>query len=181
MARCGSATNFSNQTSGTATGVFDSCDSREKRPVSNTSAICSPTTCPFQPLRSFKTGDVCTLLGSRPLVLVMGSHVSRSRMSEPRGSRAQVISYVLLVFAFSSIFYFLILRTHTLGAGGGLYVVGIMWCPALAAMATLRFNRRPLHELGWKWPSARYAAMSWYVPLLYATIAYIFVWGSGLG
>jgi len=88
---------------------------------------------------------------------------------------------LLLVFAFSSVFYFLILRTHTLGAGGGLYVVGIMWCPALAAMATLRFNRRPLHELGWKWPSARYAAMSWYIPLLYATIAYVFVWSSGLG
>ncbi len=102
-------------------------------------------------------------------------------MSEPRGSRAQVIAYLALVFAFSSVFYFLVLRAHTLGAGGGLYVVGIMWCPALAAIATLKLNRRPLHDLGWKWPPARYAAMSWYIPLAYATIAYVFVWSTGLG
>jgi membrane protease YdiL (CAAX protease family) len=102
-------------------------------------------------------------------------------MSEARRSRAQVLLYLLLVFAFSSVFYFLILRAHSLGGGGGLYVAGIMWCPALAAMATLKLNGRPLSELGWKWPQARYAIMSWYIPLLYATIAYVIVWGSGLG
>lgn len=102
-------------------------------------------------------------------------------MSDARGSRAQVAIYLLLVFAFSSIFYFLILRAHALGAGMGLYIVGIMWCPALAAMATLKLNRRSLDELGWKWPQARYAVMSWYVPILYAAIAYTIVWVSGLG
>lgn len=102
-------------------------------------------------------------------------------MSEARGSRAQVTLYLLFVFAFSSVFYFLILRAHGLGGGGGLYVVGIMWCPALAGMLTLKLNRRPLAELGWKWPQARYTAMSWYIPLLYATIAYAIVWSTGLG
>ena len=63
----------------------------------------------------------------------------------------------------------------------GLYVVGIMWCPALAGAATLKLNRRKLCELGWKWPQARYATMSWFIPLLYGTIAYAMVWGSGLG
>ena len=99
----------------------------------------------------------------------------------PRSSRQQVMIYLLLVFAFSSIFYFLILRAHRLGAGGGLYVVGIMWCPALAGAATLKLNGRKLSELGWKWPQAKYAAMSWYIPLLYAAIAYAIVWSSGLG
>jgi len=56
-----------------------------------------------------------------------------------------------------------------------------MWCPALAALTTLKLNRLPLHELGWKWPQTNYAAMSWYIPLLYATVAYLFVWGTGLG
>jgi uncharacterized protein len=102
-------------------------------------------------------------------------------MSEARRSRSQVLLYLLLVFAFSSVFYFLILRAHSLGAGGGLYVAGIMWCPALAAMATLKLNRRPLSELGWKWPQAGYAIMSWYIPLLYAAIAYVIVLSSGLG
>jgi membrane protease YdiL (CAAX protease family) len=102
-------------------------------------------------------------------------------MSEPKGPIAQVMLYLLLVYAFSSVFYFLVLRAHTLGAAGGLYVVGIMWCPALAAAATLKLNRRPLEDLGWKWPQSTYAAMSWYVPLLYATIAYAIVWVTGLG
>jgi uncharacterized protein len=102
-------------------------------------------------------------------------------MSDADNSRRQVVTYLLLVFAFSSIFYFLILRAHRLAAGGGFYVLGIMWCPALAAMAAIKFYDRNLSELGWKWPAAKYAAMSWYVPLMYTTIAYTIVWASGLG
>lgn len=102
-------------------------------------------------------------------------------LSDRRSSPVQILIYVLLVFAFSSVFYFLILRAHKLGAAGGLYVVGIMWCPALAAATTLKLNGRKLRELGWKWPQARYAWMAWFIPLLYATIAYSIVWSSGLG
>jgi membrane protease YdiL (CAAX protease family) len=89
--------------------------------------------------------------------------------------------YLGFVFLYSSVFYFLILRAHTLTAGSGLYVVGIMWCPALAAFTTLGLNRRRAAELGWKWPAPKYAAMSWYIPLLYAGIAYAIVWALGLG
>lgn len=102
-------------------------------------------------------------------------------MSVARTPRTQAAIYVLLVFLFSSVFYFLMFRAHTLGAGGGLYVTGIMWCPALAAFTTLRLNGRSLSELGWRWPSSKYAAMSWYVPLVYGAIAYAIVWISGLG
>lgn len=100
---------------------------------------------------------------------------------EARRSRRQVMVFLLLVFVFSSVFYFLILRAHKLGAGGGVYELGLMWCPALAAVATLKLNRRSLGELGWKWPRTRYAVMSWLIPLLYATITYAIVWGAGLG
>jgi len=96
-------------------------------------------------------------------------------------SRKQVLTYLLFVLLFSSCFYFLIIRARQLGAASGLYVIGIMWCPALAAFVTLKLNRRPLAQLGWKWPATKYAAMSWYVPLLYTAIAYAIVWVSGLG
>jgi uncharacterized protein len=69
---------------------------------------------------------------------------------EQTNSRQQIAIYLLLVFAFSSIFYFLVLKAHTLGAGAGLYVSGIMWCPALASITTLKLNGRNLTELGWK-------------------------------
>jgi membrane protease YdiL (CAAX protease family) len=96
-------------------------------------------------------------------------------------SRKQVLTYLFFVLLFSSCFYCLIIRARHLGAGGGSYVLGIMWCPALAAFATLKLNRRSLSDLGWKWPATKYALMSWYVPLLYASIAYAIIWASGLG
>jgi len=96
-------------------------------------------------------------------------------------SRRQVLTYLFFVFLFSSCFYFLIIRARHLGAGNGLYVFGIMWCPALAAFTTLKLFRRSLADLGWKWPATKYALMSWYVPLLYAASAYAIVWLSGLG
>jgi membrane protease YdiL (CAAX protease family) len=94
-------------------------------------------------------------------------------------SRKQIVTYLFLVFLFSSAFYFLILHAGTLGAGGGLYVRGLMWCPALAAFATLALNRRSLSELGWKWGA--YQFQSWWIPLLYTAIAYVIVWAAGLG
>lgn len=102
-------------------------------------------------------------------------------MSEQQKSGQPILTYLVLVLAFSSVFYFLMLKAHTLGAAGGLYVLGIMWCPALAAMATLKLSGRKLSELGWKWPATNYALQSWALPLLYSLIAYAIVWSFGLG
>lgn len=101
--------------------------------------------------------------------------------TERESSRRQAATYLVLVFVFSAIFYLLILRAHTLGAGAGLYVSGIMWCPALAAIATLKLHGRGLRELGWRWPETRFALLSWFIPLLYAAIAYAIVWAGGFG
>lgn len=98
-----------------------------------------------------------------------------------QSSRRQVVTYLVFVFLFSSVFYFLVLHAHHLSAGAGFYTFGIMWCPALAAFATLKVNRRSLADLGWKWPATRYAVMSWLVPLCYAGIAYGIVWTAGFG
>jgi len=98
-----------------------------------------------------------------------------------RDSRQGIAIYLLLVLAFSSVFYFLILRAHSLGGGAGLFVFGIMWCPALAGIATLKLSGRDLRDLGWKWPQSPYAVQSWFIPLLYAAIAYGIVWVAHLG
>ena len=102
-------------------------------------------------------------------------------MAHMRSSRSQALMYVGFVFLFSSVFYLLVLRAHTLGGAGGIYVTGIMWCPALAAFTTLWLNGRKASELGWKWPARQYALMSWYIPLVYAAITYAIVWIGGLG
>jgi uncharacterized protein len=102
-------------------------------------------------------------------------------MSESNKSRRQIAIFLLFLLAFSAVFYFLILIAHKLNAGNGLYVSGLMWCPALAAIATLKVSGRKLSELGWKWPKTRYALASWFVPLLYTTIGYLIIWILGLG
>jgi membrane protease YdiL (CAAX protease family) len=103
-------------------------------------------------------------------------------MSMPKtgSSRKQVITYLIFLFLFSSVFYVLILRAGTLRSGMGLNVRGLMWCPALAAFATLRLNRRSFSELGWRW-IGKYQWQSWLIPLLYTAIAYVIVWSIGLG
>ena len=102
-------------------------------------------------------------------------------MAQPRTSRMQILIYLILVFAFSSLFYFLVLRSGSLGNGRGMYVLGLMWCPALAGMLTLRLNGRSIGDLGWKWGETKYQIRSWYIPLLYAAIAYSIVWIAGFG
>lgn len=102
-------------------------------------------------------------------------------MSEPNKSRRQIAIFLLLLFAFSAVFYSLILIARKLIAGNGLYVSGLMWCPALAAIVTLKVSGRKLSELGWKWPKTRYAVASWFIPLLYTTIGYFIIWILGLG
>lgn len=97
-------------------------------------------------------------------------------MAQPARSRVQVLTYLGIVLAFSSVFYFLILHSGSLGNGRGLYVLGLMWCPALAGMLTLRLNGRSIADLGWKWGETKYQLRSWYVPILYASIAYAIVW-----
>lgn len=102
-------------------------------------------------------------------------------MAQPARSRVQVLTYLALVLAFSSVFYFLILRAGGLRAGGGIYVLCLMWCPALAGMATLRLNGRKLADPGWKWGEPKYQFWSWLIPIVYASIAYIIVWTFHLG
>jgi membrane protease YdiL (CAAX protease family) len=102
-------------------------------------------------------------------------------VSQPRSSRVQVLMYLIILFAFSSFFYFLILHSGSLGYGRGMYVFGLMWCPALAGMLTLRLNGRSIAELGWKWGETKYQVRSWYIPLLYASVAYAIVWIFHLG
>jgi membrane protease YdiL (CAAX protease family) len=99
----------------------------------------------------------------------------------PNSSRRQVVTYLFFVLLFSSIFYFLVIRAHQLSAGFGMYTLGIMWCPALAAFLTLKLNGRNFNELGWHFGPRRYIVLSWLIPLVYAGIAYVIIWSAGFG
>jgi uncharacterized protein len=89
--------------------------------------------------------------------------------------------YLILTLAFSSAFWALISWSRHLGSGQGELVFGLMWCPALAALASCRFLGRSFRSLAWRWPKGRYVALAYFLPLAYAGVAYGVVWGLRLG
>ena len=89
--------------------------------------------------------------------------------------------YLVLTLAFSSAFWALIIWSGHLGSGNGDLVYGLMWCPALAALASCGLLGRSVRSLGWRRPDGRYVAMAYLLPLAYAAVTYGIVWGLRLG
>lgn len=92
-----------------------------------------------------------------------------------------ILCYLALTTCFSGLFWTLMIASGHVGAGKGLYVAGLMWCPALAAIATCYFRRVDFSALGLRWGGAHYAWWSYLTPLAYATIAYALIWILGFG
>ena len=89
----------------------------------------------------------------------------------------QIAVFLLLVFAFSSLPYYLMIHTGHIGAGNGLVVALVMWCPAFAAFATCAFFGIDLRTLGWKW-SGKYVTWAYLIPILYALPVYLASWAA---
>ena len=92
-----------------------------------------------------------------------------------RSLAKQIAVFLLLVFAFSSLPYYLMIHTGHIGAGNGLVVALVMWCPAFAAFATCAFFKIDLRTLGWNW-SGKYVTWAYLIPILYALPVYLASW-----
>jgi membrane protease YdiL (CAAX protease family) len=99
-------------------------------------------------------------------------------MSAPR---RPVAMFLVLVLVASLPFYALLNLSGGRGEGMRLYVTGLMWCPAAAALLACRWHRFPLQALGWHWPAGRFAAAALLLPLAYGGLAYALAWSTGLG
>jgi len=93
----------------------------------------------------------------------------------------KMITYVVITFALSSVFYYLIISRGGLTGTGGMYTAGLMWCPGIAATATQIVHHDSVRDLGWSRGKTRYQVLSYLIPLLYASVAYGLVWMTGLG
>jgi membrane protease YdiL (CAAX protease family) len=107
----------------------------------------------------------------------------KKRSAAKRGlmTRRPITTFLVITLLFSSVFYFLIIRSGHMGGGWGAYVAGLMWSPGMAALVTCRLLGRNLSTLGWKWGTGRYEIISYLIPLTYSAIIYGFVWLTGLG
>src|SRR5258708_35230019 len=85
----------------------------------------------------------------------------------------QIFTYLVLVFTFSSLPYFFMIHTGHIGAGNGMVVSLVMWCPAFAAFATCELFKIDLATLGWNWRPTRFEVWSYVIPFLYPLPVYI--------
>lgn len=89
--------------------------------------------------------------------------------------RKELATFLGLTFGVSVVFYLLIIFAGS-RAHGQIYVAALMWTPGFGALATQRIFPISVHELGWRWPAARWVVLAYIVPLAYATVAYVAVW-----
>lgn len=89
--------------------------------------------------------------------------------------------FLSITFTLSSIYYFLIIYSGMTGGGRGLYASGIMWCPGISALITMKLLKRNISELGWSWGKTKYQVWSYLIPVIYSLITYTIVWVFGWG
>ncbi len=100
---------------------------------------------------------------------------------EKQDATKRIVTFLIIVFALSSISYVLINKNGGLEGGGAFYVLLLMWSPAVAALVTTFIYQRNVRGLGWGFGKPVYYLIAFLLPILYAGIAYSVVWMLGLG
>ena len=95
--------------------------------------------------------------------------------------RHAVSKFLLLVVALSLPFYLLLNLAGGAGAGMRLFVTGLMWCPALAALIVLRRQADRTSALGLLTCGTRDLAWAYLIPFAYGIGIYTLAWCFGLG
>lgn len=95
--------------------------------------------------------------------------------------RRPILSFLLLTFAFSAVFYYLMRGGEARGGIMRYYITGLMWCPAIAALIVQRQLDGAGDALGWRFGETRWWVRAYFVPVLYGVVAYSIIWLSGLG
>ncbi len=93
----------------------------------------------------------------------------------------RIIIFLFINFGLSAVFNYLIISSGSFRTGRGMYVLGVMWCPGLAALISCKLCGKSISELGWGWGKTKYQLASYLIPFGYAFVAYLPVWLSGLG
>jgi membrane protease YdiL (CAAX protease family) len=97
--------------------------------------------------------------------------------SERREAWKIIIIFLAIVTITSTLFHYAIVNLYP----SRIYIGGLMWCPAVAAIITLKLKGRSISSLNWNWGNWKYIRLSYFVPALYVLIAYILIWLFGLG
>tara|TARA_R110000744_G_scaffold208401_1_gene327045 strand:- start:14565 stop:15419 length:855 start_codon:yes stop_codon:yes gene_type:complete len=99
------------------------------------------------------------------------------KVSEPKEVWRTIFIFLSIVTITSALFHYAIVNLYP----SSIYIGGLMWCPALAAIVTLKLKRRSVSSLKWNWGNWKYIRLSYFVPALYVLITYLFIWSFSFG
>ncbi len=88
-----------------------------------------------------------------------------------------IILFLAILTALSSIAYYAILKLNPTS----IYVGLLMISPAVASFVTLKIRNRTLSSLPWSLKKMKYVKLAYLTPILYISIAYVFIWLFGFG
>ena len=91
---------------------------------------------------------------------------------------ARIVTFLVLTFGLSTIFYALIIKD---GEYRGPWLTPLMLCPSISAILTKLVFDRNLKGLGWKPGPAKWLGLAYLLPILYGAVIYGTVWLLGLG
>lgn len=95
--------------------------------------------------------------------------------------RTKILIFLALTVVLSTFWWVPIIRAGNDSAGGGLFVIGLMWSPGIAAILTRLITQRNLRGQGWKPRPLKLLGLAYILPLLYALPVYLLAWEVGLG
>jgi len=93
----------------------------------------------------------------------------------------KIATFLGITLSVSCIFFYLIISSGSLNAGGGLYTLLLMWTPGVAGMITQLIFERSLKGMGWKPGKFKYLALAYIIPVIYCLVVYGITWSTGLG
>ena len=106
---------------------------------------------------------------------------ARGKQEQFLKAKKAIITFILLTFALSSIFYFLIISAGSIKSGNGIFTLLLMWCPAAAAFITSLIFYKSVRGFGWKAGKIKYLILGYVIPIFYCIVAYGIFWSTGLG
>ena len=99
--------------------------------------------------------------------------------AEANRAKLSIGVYLILTFAFSTVFYRMIIHSGSLSAHNGLWVLLLMWSPGTAGLLTRLIFQGNLRDHGWGWGKTKYQFASYWIPLAYAAVVYLPLWLAG--
>lgn len=99
------------------------------------------------------------------------------KTSERKEAWKTIFIFLAIVTVISTVFHYAIVNLYP----SRIYIGGLMWCPTVAAIITLKLKGRSISSLNWNWGNWKYIRLSYFIPVLYALITYILIWLFGFG